>query len=165
MDKRYFLIILIICICGVNLYMISNVSDVVGSAYVDVGHYTFSLPEGLTLSSDEGNQVTLLSSDSKTKIYVMSSLKKNDVLSNKIEEVKKDGYQLDSNGTINYEDINIDSAFYHKGSENKSTCYFTKDNTKFRILIIGFDYDSQKEEMINISSQIAGSMRLNHKVS
>lgn len=165
MDKRYFLIIVILCICGVNLYMISNVSEVVGSAYVDVGNYTFSLPEGFTLFSDGGNQVKLISADSKTEIYVVSSLSKSDTFSNKLMEIKKDGYQLDSNGTINYEDIKIDSVFYHKGSENKSTCYFTKDDKNFRILIVGFDYDSQKEEMIDLSSKIAGSMRLNYKVS
>ena len=68
MDKRYLLIILIIGICAVNLYLISNTSDVVGSAYVDVGNYTFSLPNGFVLDSDKGNQVSIINSDTNMHI-------------------------------------------------------------------------------------------------
>jgi hypothetical protein len=166
MDKRYFLIIIIICLCAINLYIISNSSDVVGSAYVDVGEYTFSLPNGFTLSSDQGNQVTIINSGSGMHIVIYSSLGENDTFSSKIEDIKKkDDYELYSNGTVNCHGKEIPVAFYHKGSENRSTFYFTEDNNDFRILIIGFNYDSQKNEIIDIVSELVGSVRVNHKLS
>lgn len=166
MDKRYFLIVIIICICGVNLFMISNFSDVVGSAYVDVGDYTFSLPKGFTLYSDQGSYSTLINQNSDMQIVVDSYLGKNDTFSNKINEInRRDDYHLYSNGTINYRDIKVDSAFYHSDSENRSTFYFNEDGNNFRIIIMGFDYNSQKDEVIDIALQIIGSIRVNYKLS
>lgn len=166
MDKRYFLIIIMICICGVNLYMISNVSDVVGSAYVDVGNYTFSLPEGFVLESDKGNQVSIINSDKDMYILIYSSLGKNDTFENRIHTIESENeYQLYSNGTVHCGDMEIPAAFYHKGSENRSTFYFTKDGNNFRFLIIGFDYNTQKDDVINIVSNLVESVRFNHKLS
>lgn len=166
MDKRYFLIIIIIGLCAVNLYIISDTSDVVGSAYVDVGNYTFSLPNGFTLFSDQGEQVIIINSDTNMRIYIFSSLEKQDTFSNKIEELKKKGsFQLDSNGTVNCKGKKIPVAFYHSSSENRSTFYFTEVGNDFRIVISGFNYDSQKDEVINIASEIIGSVRVNHELN
>lgn len=166
MDKRYLLIILIMSICAINMYIISDNSDVVGSAYVDVGNYTFSLPNGFTLYSNQGNQVSIINSDTDMHILIYSSLGKNDTFANKLHDIEsKDEYKLYSNGTVHCGDMEIPAAFYHRGSENRSTFYFTEDGNNFRILIIGFDYSTQKDEVINIVSDLVGSVRLNNKLS
>ncbi len=166
MDKRYLLIILIIGICAVNLYLISNTSDVVGSAYVDVGNYTFSLPNGFVLDSDKGNQVSIINSDTNMHILIYSSLGKNDTFANKIHDIERmDEYQLYSNGTVHCGGNEVPAAFYHRGSENRSTFYFTEEGNNFRILIVGFDYNTQKDDVINIVSDLVGSVRVNHKLS
>ena len=59
MDKRYLLMIVIICVCLANLYIIADFSDVVGSASVDTGNYTFSLPKGFSLYEDRQKQKNL----------------------------------------------------------------------------------------------------------
>lgn len=166
MDKRYFLIIIIIGLCAINLYLISNTSDVVGSAYVDVGNYTFSLPNGFTLFSDQGDEVTIMNSDKNMYIQIYSSLEKHDTFSYRMDDInKKDYFQLDSNGTINFQGKEIPVAFYHSSSENRSTLYFTEDGNDFRILIRGFDYNSQKDEVIDIASELMGSVRVNHELN
>ena len=35
----------------------------------------------------------------------------------------------------------------------------------FRILIEGFDYNTQRDKVINIASDLIGSVRVNHKLS
>lgn len=165
MDSRYFLIIIIICFCSISMYMVANSSDVVGSAYVDVGHYTFSLPEGFTLYSDRGNQVSLVNTNSKMQIIIYSDLEKSDNFSHRMAVVDREGgYQLDSNGTINHQGNKIDSAFYHNSYQNRSTFYFSEGDDNLRLLITDFNYNSQKDEVINIASEIIGSIRYNHKL-
>lgn len=165
MDKRYLVIILIMSICAVNLYIISDNSDVVGSAYVNVGKYTFSLPNGFTMYSNEGNAVTIKNSDLNMTIYIQSSLGKSDSFSNRLHQIDKDGFELYSNGTVHCGDMEVPVAFYHKGSDNRSTFYFSEYGDNFRILIAGFDYNTQRDEVINIASDLIDSVRVNHKLS
>lgn len=167
MDKRYFLIILIIVICCINLYLVANVSDVVGSAYVDVGNYTLTMPEGFALSEDKSNQAIIYNSNSNTQITILSSLGQNDTFTHKYNEINgSQNFKILSNGTINNKDIIINSMFYQnvKTLENRSTFYFNIDNHDFRILISGFNYDSEKNKTIDLASKMIDSIRFNYKL-
>lgn len=166
MDKRYLLIILIICVCFVNLFMITNVSDIVGNASVDAGNYTFSLPKGFSMYDDTATRVQISNPDTKMNIWFFSELGKNDTFINKYHEIDQGkGFNVLSNGTIKDNDINIDSVFYQstEDSSNRSTFYFTKDGHDFRILVEGFDYNTQKEEVSQLVVDIIESIRINHK--
>ena len=87
MDKRYFLIIIIILICSVNLYMISNVSNVVGSASVDIGNYTVTLPKEFSLYEDDGNRILISNPNNNMNVWIFSNLGDGDNYSNKYKEV------------------------------------------------------------------------------
>ena len=167
MDKRYFLIIIIICVCCINLYLISNVSDVVGSASVDVGNYTFSLPEGFTFYGDHSNGVSISNNDIRMLIGLYVPLENKDTFVNKFNDINtSDRYDIISNGTINSGGIVIDSLYYRDVNDltNYSTFYFTKFNQNFRILLIGFNYDLDKNKTIDIVTAIVNSIRDNYKV-
>lgn len=167
MDKRYFLIIIIIGVCCINLYMISNVSDVVGSASADAGKYTFTLPNGFSLYEHPRSEAQIFNPDSNITIRIFTTLGKHDNFSTKYEEIDNDNnFKILSNGTINDNGIIIQSLFYQEieNSNNRSTFYFTKDNNNFRILAVGFNYDSQKNETIDIVTQIIDSIRINYKL-
>ncbi len=167
MDKRYFLIIIIICICVVNLYIIANVSDIVGSASVDVGDYTISLPKGFSLYDDDSTQVLLSNPDSKIDIQFFSKVGDKDTFEKKVGEINNNSeFRILSNGTIDNNGVLVDSLFYQRtdNSKNFSIFYFTKDNHNFRIIVKGFDYDSQKDEIIDLVSDIITSIRVNYKV-
>lgn len=168
MDKRYFIIIIIIFVCCFNLFMIANFSDVVGSASVHVGNYTFSLPEGFTLYDNENNRVHIYNSNTKAHIMVYYPIAKDDTFLNKYNEIKNDSqYRVLSNGTVTSNGITIESVFYQKTSDldNRSTFYFTKYDEHFRILLSGFDYNTHKNETINIVTQIVDTIRTNHEVT
>lgn len=167
MDKRYFIIIIIIFVCCINLYLVSNVSDVIGSAYVDTGNYTLTIPNGFSLQEDKSNQVMIYNPNSNMYITIISSLVKNDNFLNKYEEINNDtDYKILSNGTINFNGIEIDSMFYQnvKNLDNRSTFYFTRYDNNFRILITGFDYNTQKDEVINLTCAMIESIRFNYKI-
>lgn len=168
MDKRYFFIIIIICVCCINLYMIANVSDVVGSASIHVGDYTFSLPDGFSLYDDEHSQIHIYNPDSDMDIIVYSQLGKNDTFLNKYNEINSSGkYNILSNGTLKDDDINIESLFYQRinDTNNRSTFYFTKFDHNFRILLTNFDYNTEKNEIMDIVTHIVDSLRINHEVT
>lgn len=166
MDKRYFLIIVIVCICCINLYMISNVSDVIGSASVDVGKYTFSLPSGFTLYSDSSSDVMISNpSDSNLKVYINNSLDDDDNYMNRVNLIKNNS-KIYSNGSIMVGDIEIKSIYYsgYDDSINRSAFYFNKLDNNFKIVISNFNYDLQKNETIDIVTQIVESIRVNYKI-
>ena len=165
MDKRYFLIIIIICVCCLNLYMISNVSEIVGSASVDDGKYTFSLPGGFSLYDTSASYVMIFNPNNQMKIYVFTVLKNEDNFSNAYQWTKENSKIL-STGTINYKGIKIQSIYYQNFNDptNKSVFYFNKYNNNFKITIVNFNHVSQKNETIDIVVKIVDSMRTNNKV-
>lgn len=165
MDKRYFLIIIIIFVGCINLYMITEVSDVVGSASVNVGKYTFTLPNGFSLYDTNTNDIMISNPNSNMKVYVYSSLDKKDTYENKSAAIAGN-YKVLSNGTIKYDDMEIHSIYYQNrdSSRKHATFFFTKYNNTFRILINDFDYGTQKNETIDIATGIADSMRINYKI-
>ena len=167
MDKRYFLIIFIIGVCVVNLYLIANVSDIVGSASVDVGNYTISLPNGFSLYDQDSNQVLLSNPDTKMDIQFFSKVGHRDTFKNKVAEINNDTqFKVLSNGTIDNDGVLVNSLFYqrHDNARNFSIFYFTKEDHDFRIIVRGFDYDSQKDQVIDIVCDIVTSIRLNYKI-
>lgn len=165
MDKRYLIMIIIICACCMNLYMIANFSDVVGTASVNVGNYSFSLPEGFSLYDDGHTEVYIHNPSSKMNIQFYAYLGENDTFLNKYKEINSSKeYKILSNGSIEDNGITIESVFYQKTDDmnNRSTFYFTKNNHNFRILINGFNYDTGKNEVIKIVTDIVESIRINH---
>lgn len=164
MNKRYFLIILIICVCCINLYVVSNVSDVVGTASVDVGEYTFSLPKGFSLYDSDSNKVLISNPDTNMEIRFYSSVYSDDNFSSKYDEINSSDFKILSSGTIDNNGIIIQSIYYQNEKNNRSTFYFNKDNHDFEILIVGFNYDLQKNQTIDIVCGIVDSIRANYKV-
>lgn len=164
MDKRYFLIIMIIIVCCFSLYNIAIHSDVIGSATVQCGKYTCSLPNGFSLYDSESNQIDCRN-DNGTYIHIYTDLAEGSNYTNKYNELNQSNeYHILSNGSINYNNITIHSIFYSQENDgNRSTFYFSKDNASFRIIIVGYDYDTQQNETINIACNIADSMKLNYK--
>ena len=77
MDKRYGLILIIFIVCIVNLFIVSDVSDVVGSASAECGDFIFSLPEGFTLYDSNPKHVLIRNSDG-IEINVYSSIDSSD---------------------------------------------------------------------------------------
>lgn len=166
MDKRYGLILIIIIVCCINLFIISNSSDVVGSATTECGNYMFSMPLGFTLYDSGNNHVLIHDSKTGMNINVYSNLDKSDTYNNKIKEIKGEGFTIVSNGTINVGDIDVKSIYYTKNDSthpNRSTFFFTKDNEKFRILITDFDLNSDRNATIDYVSDIINSIKYNYK--
>lgn len=164
MDKRYFLIIVIFVACMFSLYNIALNSDVIGSANVECGKYICTLPNGFS-KYDSDNTHVVCSDGKGMTIYIYTDLSNNSNYANKLLDIDQNkDYNIKSNGTINFNGLNIDSIFYYKeNGSNRSTFYFNKNNDNFRIIITGFNYDTQYNETMDIACTIADSMRLNHK--
>ena len=164
MDKRYFLIIAIIVICCFNLYMIANFSDIVGDASIDVGNYTFSLPQDFTLY-ENGNNGAIISNSKSMSITINSKIKDDETYLNKCQSISKGHNMIFSNGTINSSGIVIYSIFYQDldNNQNYSYFFFNKYDNNFKMLISNFNYDSQKDEIIDIVTNITDTMRWNYK--
>ena len=77
MDKRYILMLIIIILCCINLSIIINNSDEVGSASVSIGKYLFSVPEGFNLDENNGNSA-MIKNKNNTNIYVETNLNEYD---------------------------------------------------------------------------------------
>ena len=165
MDKRYFVIIALVTICCVNLYIIADASDIVGSASINIKNYTFSVPEGFTLYDNAQNYVFISNPDNKMNVYVYTSWGKNELYLNKNLLQNNSKFQILSNGTISGNGIVIDSVYYQNlnNHRNFSTFFFSEYNHDFVIWIADFNYDNQKNETISIVSEIANSFRINYK--
>ena len=165
MDKRYGLILIIFIVCIVNLFIVSDVSDVVGSASAECGDFIFSLPEGFTLYDSNPKHVLIRNSDG-IEINVYSSIDSSDTYDAKIKEIERKGYTIISNGTIDVGGIGVKSVFYNKtddNHQNRSTFFFIKDNNRFRILITDFNMDNDKNKTIGYVSSIIESLKVNYK--
>lgn len=167
MDKRYFIIILIIVVCLVNLYVIADFSDVVGSSYTDVGKYTFSLPPGFDLGGSQDKSIAVIHNPKTNMDIAVYSLDKDDYnYSLGLNQLKNNtAVKIVSNGTLNVDNISVDAVYYEDLSTNtsKSIFYFHKDNHPFRINIVNFDMNN-KNETINNLVLIIQSIRLNYKI-
>ena len=95
MDKRYGLILIIFIVCIVNLFIVSDVSDVVGSASAECGDFIFSLPEGFTLYDSNPKHVLIRNSDG-IEINVYSSIDSSDTYDAKIKEIESSIENIDS---------------------------------------------------------------------
>lgn len=175
MDRRYLLIIAITIICCLNLYIISDVSDIVGSASIDCNNYTFSAPEGFVLYETAQKYTEIHDSSSGMNIYINPSISKSDTYANKIKEISDSNssdsnssnseYTLLSKGTLDVEGIKVDSVYYQPPSgENRALFYFDKMNDHFKILITDFDYDSDRNKTIEHVTDIVSSLRINYKI-
>ena len=165
MDKRYFLIIGIIVMCCANLYIISTFSDVVGDAYFDVGNYTFTLPEGFTVETTENNHIIIVNQNNKMKINIFSYLSKTDNYENALKFVTTNSQcKLLSNGTINYDNIHINSLYYVQNGHNNSVFFFNKNDNTFKVVITNFNHDTQHNETIEILTQLVASERINPRL-
>jgi hypothetical protein len=164
MDRRYFLIIIIIIVCSFSLYNIAVNSDVVGSASVECGKYTCSIPNGFFLYNSEKTEVTY-SDGNGMYIFIYTSLTDSANYTNKIDEIENSSdYTLLSNGTINNTNLIIHSIYYVRGDGvNRSTFYFTKYDNNFKIIISGFDYDTERNKTVEMASSIANSIKFNYK--
>lgn len=169
MDKRFILIILIIILGVFNLYIISEYSDVIGSASVDVSKYTFSLPKDfILLNTNNQNDVAIY--NTKTGLNIMVSVIPKYNSSYKFASINNDtNTTVLSNGTINRNDITIDSIYYNNvnhGNKPPSVAifYFKKDDASFKITMDNFNYESQREETIDALLGIIDSIRINHKM-
>ena len=167
MDKRYLLMIVIIFVCFVNLYLIAVNSDVVGSATVEVGQYTCSIPHGFSLYDSDKNHAYLIDTNSKIIIHIYANLSDNSTYDNKVNEIiNNSDYKLLSNGTINMGGIDIDSIYYREydNNQNRSTFYFTKENETFRIIIMDFNYDADLNKTLDYVAVIVDSMKKDYRL-
>lgn len=165
MDKRYFLIIFIAIFCLINLYVIADFSDVVGSSYADVGKYTFSLPSDFNLVNSQDSSVVI---NNPNNLYIaVFSLDYSDYnYTEGLENLKNSTtVNIVSMGTLNIDNISVDAVYYEdfKSNSNKSIFYFHKDNHPFRINMENFDIDN-KEYTINALEDIIQSIKLNYKI-
>lgn len=166
MDKRYLLIIVITIFCCVNLYFISISSDIVGSASIDCGDYTMSIPAGFTLYEGNDQRVLIHNNENKMDIEVYTNLGKGSTYENKLGDIENSSeYKVLSKGNITLNGMNIDCFSYqrNKDGQNRSTFYFEKFDNDFRILIMNFDYNSDKNLTMQYVSDIITSLRLNYK--
>lgn len=165
MDKRYVLILIIILGCCVNLFIISNSSDLIGSASVECGNYIFTMPQEFTLYRSDINHVLLHDSKTGMNVDVFSKLAESDTYDNKLKEIPVKGYTILSNGTIKAGDVEVKSVYYRHNNthQNRSTFFFEKDNNQFRVLMVDFDMDKDRNATIDYIVKIVESIKYNYK--
>lgn len=164
MDKRYGLILIIVLGCCVNLFMISNSSDMIGSASVECGNYIFTMPSEFTLYNSDINHVLIHDSKTGMNVDVYSKLDKSDTYENKLKQITNDGFTIVSNGTIKAGDIEVKAVYYtNKDHQNRSTFFFEKDNNQFRVLMNGFNLENDRDITIDYLAEITESMKYNYK--
>ena len=169
MDKRYLLIVFITLICGINMYIISENSDFIGSASVNFDRYTISLPQNYVLIKSETSFIQIFNSN----LGYLAIEHKNVNYSNDESVLKAIGIPNNrtilSNGTITANNITLNSMFLKtmndRGNEtDRAIFYFNKFNTTFIISMSGFNQDTDNKEVIDIASKIAASLRINYKI-
>lgn len=164
MDRRYLLCILIIIICCINLYIIAENSNTVGSASVTFDKYKFTLPPDYEVTElyahsvqIHGKDLRYITVESKNPTYTYNYT----AIANQLKN--KPNHTILSSGTINIHGISVDSIFYQTVDENnfvnnRSNFYFKKDNDVFQVGISGFDYDTEMNQTIDILTYIVDSI-------
>lgn len=162
MDKRYGLILLIVVGCCINLYIISNSSDMIGSASVECENYIFTMPPGFILYDSYLDHVIIHDSKTGMNVGVYPHLDSSDTYENKLYSLPNDGYTIVSNGTINVGDIVVKSVYYTKQQDNRTTFFFEKDGNRFRVLMTGFNLENDRNTTIDYLSEIVQSIKYNY---
>ena len=165
MDTRYILIIVIIIFSGLSLYFIAENSDVIGSASVNFDKYTCSIPTGFKLMDTFENRVSLEGPNGLNVAIYSSDSSKQNYTSSLNSLSKNSDYKILSNGSVNVSDISVDSIFYYKknsgDSSNRSVFYFEKYGSSFRIECNSFNYNNDKDNVINLVGYFVESLRVN----
>ena len=163
MDKRYLLILIIIIVCCINLSIIVNNSDTIGSASAIAGKYVFSIPDGFSLYENNGNSATIKNNED-VSIYYESNLSDSDTYDSRLNFIEnKTDYKLLSKGTVNLENISIDTIYYQINDTYKVAFYFEKDNTSFKIIMSNFNYDTDRNLTLDYATYIIQSTRFDYK--
>ena len=166
MDKRYLLILVVIIICGINLSIIVNNSNIVGSASVSVGKYLFSMPEGFFIHENNGNSVVIQNND-KVSIYFDTNLGSADNYDKRLKYIDNTSTdKILSKGTITIDNIEVNSVYYQgKNHVNKSAFYFEKNNNPFKIVVTNFNYDNDRDLTLEYIKDIIQSTHLDYKTN
>lgn len=165
MDTRYILIIVIIIFSSLSLFFIAENSDVIGSASVNFGDYTCSIPSNFNLMDTFDNRVSLQGPDGLNVAIYSSNGSKQNYTSSLNSLSKNSDYKVLSNGSVNFTDVSVDSIFYYKknsgDTSNRSVFYFEKYNSSFRIECNSFNYDTDQDKIIDFVGYFAESLRVN----
>lgn len=170
MDKRYYLIIFIICFCLLSMFFISNNSVEIGTASVNLGNYIFSIPNNFNLMNTYDTRVVLNNPNNDLNLAVYSydsNYSKN--FTNKVNDVKNStDSKVLSEGDIHVGDITVKSFYYSDyGTDgkllNRSMYYFEKFNNSYKIEMNTFDYDKDGNYTISVVEVIVDTLRINYK--
>lgn len=165
MDSRYLLIIIIIVFSSLSLFFITENSDVIGSASVNFGNYTCSIPNNFNLMDTFENRVLLKGPNNlNVAIHISNSSKENYNASLNSISANND-YKIYSNGSISVGDIPVDSIFYYKkdsgDTSNRSVFYFEKYGSDFKVEMNSFNYNQDKDKIIDLVSYFVESLKIN----
>ena len=163
MDKRYLLILVVIIICGINLSIIVNNSDTVGSTSVSVGKYLFSMPEGFNTHENNGNSIVI--QNDGVSIYFDTALDSSDTYNNRLKYIDNQTQdKILSKGTLTIDNIEVNSVYYQDVNHtNNSAFYFEKNNKPFKIIVSNFNYNNDRNLTIDYVTQIIQSTHLDYK--
>lgn len=167
MDKRYLIIIFIIFFCGIDLFFVANNSEMVGKASVDFDNYTFSVPRDYSLMNTFDTFVQIYNPNLG---YLAFGYNDSANYTQSLEIINnKSNQKILSNGTINVDNITIYSIYFESiddsnVSTNRSYFFFNKYGHSFKISMVGFNYDDDRNKTIDVIGEIVGSLRHNKKV-
>lgn len=170
MDRRYILIIFIIFACCCNLYLVSEYSNVVGTASTNFKEITFSLPPNFDVSSTNDRYVQIFNPDFGYITISYSDVDKAAKYEDRLKLLNNNSnVTILSEGSINYKYMDINSVYFKNIDSNgvlnnQSAFYFTKDNFVFRVEMNTFDSDNQNST-IEYLKFIIDSIRYNYKLS
>ena len=168
MDRRYLVIIFIIIFGCINLFFITEFSDVIGSASVNCGDYTFTIPNDFNLMSADESTVVIHNPVSHLTVAI-SIIDHNG--SNFTADLGRITNNSNNNvfaeGDINIDNITVSSIYYEgpdsKGDvKNRSVFFFKKFDSTFKMQMTNFNF-TDRNETVNVLSGIVDSMRINYR--
>ena len=155
--------LIIIILCCINLSIIINNSDEVGSASVSIGKYLFSVPEGFNLDENNGNSA-MIKNKNNTNIYVETNLNEYDTYKERLNHLGNEtNSTILSKGTVSIENLPVSTVYYRTEYDNMSAFYFEKDNTQFKIIVSNFDYDNERDSILEYATFIIKSIKYDYK--
>ena len=168
MDKRYLLIIIIIAVSFINLYIIYDASDVVGSASVNLNEFTFSLPPNFDLLYSNNEYIEMYSSDLGNVYISYEDASSENDYQHRLDYIEnRSDMILLSTGNIDVGNITVYSIFYQKdnstGTLNQSSFIFERYDKRFTIGMTNFDYD-KRDKTIEIAVFLIESLRPNYEM-